>query len=201
MKTRETTYVDLRKNPPKINKGNISGGPKDVAAVMVGAIVDMMYPEKYLWLSAIVDTLLARWFYGVIVRSVDDSIIHGSCIGWIVWLMVVRSKFSWFVGVTLLLSSLNHSFGSWIVLPTNSLAHSINLSIGRRYYTFVLSFKFVRSDSFVGSVRWTTSFATLLDWTIRKHESLLTWSRYTTLTKGDRHICYQNHNCVTDYEI
>ena len=46
MKTRETTYVDLRKNPPKINKGNISGGPKDVAAVMVGAIVDMMYPEK-----------------------------------------------------------------------------------------------------------------------------------------------------------
>ena len=48
MKTRETTYVDLRKNPPKINKGNISGGPRDVAAVMVGAIVDMMYPEKYL---------------------------------------------------------------------------------------------------------------------------------------------------------
>lgn len=46
MKTRETTYVDLRKNPPKINKGNISGGPKDVAAVMVGAIVDMMYPDK-----------------------------------------------------------------------------------------------------------------------------------------------------------
>ena len=157
--------------------------------------------KKYMWFSVIVVTLLARWFYGVIVRSVDDSIIHGSCIGWIVWLMVVRSKFSWFVGVTLLLSSLDHSFGSWIVLPTNSLAHSINLSIGRRYYTFVLSFKFVRSDSFVGSVRWTTSFATLLDWTIRKHESLLTWSRYTTLTKGDRHICYQNHNCVTDYEI
>ena len=24
----------------------MSGGPKDVAAVMVGAIVDMMYPEK-----------------------------------------------------------------------------------------------------------------------------------------------------------
>ena len=46
MKTRETTYADLRKNPPKINKGNISGGPKDVAAVMVGTIVDMMYPEK-----------------------------------------------------------------------------------------------------------------------------------------------------------
>ena len=105
--------------------------------------------KKYMWLSAIVVTLLARWFYGVIVRSVDDSIIHGSCIGWIVWLMVVRSKFSWFVGVTLLLSSLDHSFGSWIVLPTNSLAHSINLSIGHRYYTFVLSFKFVRSDSFV----------------------------------------------------
>ena len=137
MKTRETTYVDLRKNPPKINKGNISGGPKDVAAVMVGAIVDMMYPEKYLWLSAIVDTLLARWFYGVIVRSVDDSIIHGSCIGWIVWLMVVRSKFSWFVGVTLLLSSLDHSFGSWIALRLTFRLAAVTTSSFPRSNLFV----------------------------------------------------------------
>ena len=43
------------------------------------------------------DTLLARWFYGVIVRSVDDSIIHGSCIGWIVWLMVDGCSFEVFV--------------------------------------------------------------------------------------------------------
>ena len=34
------TYIVLRKNPPKIKRGNISGGPRDVAAVMVGAIVD-----------------------------------------------------------------------------------------------------------------------------------------------------------------
>ena len=34
------TYTVLRKNPPKIKRGNISGGPRDVAAVMVGAIVD-----------------------------------------------------------------------------------------------------------------------------------------------------------------
>jgi len=34
------TYVFFRKKPPKIKRGNISGGPRDVAAVMVGAIVD-----------------------------------------------------------------------------------------------------------------------------------------------------------------
>ena len=36
------TYIVLRKNPPKIKRGNISGGPSDVAAVTVGAIVDIM---------------------------------------------------------------------------------------------------------------------------------------------------------------
>lgn len=84
MKTMETTYVDLRKNPPKINKGNISGGPKDVAAVMVGAIVDMMYPEKiYVIVSNSGHTV------GSLVLRCDcsfvryDSIIHGSCNGWI----------------------------------------------------------------------------------------------------------------------
>ena len=34
------TYTVLRKNPPKIKRGNISGGPRDVAAVIVGASVD-----------------------------------------------------------------------------------------------------------------------------------------------------------------
>ena len=37
----QLAYVFLRKNPRKSNRGNMSGGPRDVAAVMVGAMVDM----------------------------------------------------------------------------------------------------------------------------------------------------------------
>lgn len=119
MKIREIIYVDLRKNFLKINKGNISGGFKDVVVVMVGVIVDMMYFEKYLWLLVIVDILLVCWFYGVIVCLIDDLIIYGLCIGWIVWLMVVCLKFLWFVGVILLFSFFDYFFGSWIVFLIN----------------------------------------------------------------------------------
>lgn len=31
----------MRKNPPKIKRGNMRGGPSDVAAVTVGASVEM----------------------------------------------------------------------------------------------------------------------------------------------------------------
>ena len=38
---KKITHVVLRKNPPKIKRGNMRGGPSEVAAVTVGASVDI----------------------------------------------------------------------------------------------------------------------------------------------------------------